>query len=265
MTELCPLEAAARGVVDHLQEAGFEAYFVGGCVRDQLLGREPREYDVSTSAEPGQVQEAFERTFDVGGGKFGVIVVVTDAGNVEVATFRSDDAYVDGRRPTGVRFSSAEEDAQRRDFTVNGLFLNPATGEILDYVGGRADLDARVLRAIGDPRKRFAEDKLRLLRAVRFATTGPFQIERETWDAMGEMASEIGVVSQERIREEISKIVVSGRPNHVHVSRDRFYDNARDLLAKLRKCGLHGVDVIERQSECVFGVTRWYTGGTWHT
>jgi len=200
---------AALAVVETLRAGGHEAYFVGGCVRDDLLGRTPREYDIATNAEPDRVQQLFRRNVAVGK-QFGVIVCLIGDIPVEVATFRSDDAYVDGRRPTSIRFSSAREDAERRDFTMNALFLDPATGEILDFVGGREDLDARVLRAIGDPRQRFEEDKLRLLRAVRFAATVPAEPDPETWAAVKEMAPGIVQVSWERIREELNRIVTSG-------------------------------------------------------
>lgn len=208
-----PDRREAHAIVRRLRAAGHEAWFVGGCVRDELLGRPPKEYDVATSADPDTVQSLFRRTLEIGKA-FGVVIVLGPGDppiRTEVATFRADDAYVDGRRPTGVRFTTAEEDAQRRDFTVNGLFLDPDTGRVVDHVGGRADLDARVLRAIGDPRQRFTEDKLRMLRAVRFATTGPFAVERDTWDAVRAMAREIRVVSQERVREELCRILLSGR------------------------------------------------------
>lgn len=202
--------AAALDVVLRLRAAGHEAWFVGGCVRDELLARTPPDYDVATSARPELVQGLFPHTVPVGV-QFGVVIVVTGGIPVEVATFRSDEAYVDGRRPTGVRYTSAREDAERRDFTMNGLFMDPVTGEVLDFVGGRADLDARVLRAIGDPRARFREDRLRLLRAVRFATTVPATIEPATWAAVCEMSPAITEVSWERIHAEITKILVSGR------------------------------------------------------
>lgn len=209
--------AAALRIVRRLRAAGFEAWFVGGCVRDLLLGRAPKEFDVATSATPDEVESLFRRTIEVGKA-FGVVRVREEVDGTdtetEVATFRADGVYIDGRRPERVRFTTAREDAERRDFTVNGLFLDPEGGHIVDYVGGRADLDARVLRAIGDPRRRFEEDKLRILRAIRFAATGPFEIERETWDAVRAMAPEIRVVSWERIREEISRILVSGRSAH---------------------------------------------------
>jgi poly(A) polymerase len=215
-----PDRVEARRIVRRLRAAGHEAWFVGGCVRDELLGREPKEYDVATSADPDTVQSLFPRTLEVGKA-FGVVIVLgprtePDGPPVqtEVATFRADDAYVDGRRPTGVRFTTAREDAERRDFTVNGLFMDPETGEVRDFVGGRADLETRTLRAIGDARRRFTEDKLRMLRAVRFAATGPFEIHADTWDALCAMSGEITVVSWERIREEVSRILTSGRSAH---------------------------------------------------
>ena len=201
--------AAALAVVQGLRAGGHQAYFVGGCVRDELLGRTPREYDVATDAEPDRVQELFRRNVAVGK-RFGVIICLMGDVPIEVATFRSDDAYVDGRRPTAIRFSSAREDAERRDFTMNALYFDPITGQTQDFVGGTADLQNRVLRAIGDPRERFREDKLRLLRAVRFAATVPAEPEPDTWLAVKEMAPCITQVSWERIREELSRILVSG-------------------------------------------------------
>src|SRR5213596_2110279 len=148
-------EAVATELVRRLRAAGHEAYLAGGCVRDRLLGREPLDYDIATSAPPETVQALFRRTVPVGA-QFGVILIVEDGVPFEVATFRSDDAYVDGRRPTGVHFGSARDDAQRRDFTINALFLDPLSGEVVDFVGGRRDLSAGVIRAIGDARSRIA-------------------------------------------------------------------------------------------------------------
>src|SRR5262245_8918169 len=159
---------AASDVVRRLRAAGFETYLAGGCVRDRLLGREPGDYDVATAAPPDQVRKLFRRTVGVGAA-FGVILVLDRDFQFEVATFRSDDAYVDGRRPTAVHFGSAEKDAQRRDFTVNALFQDPETGRVIDFVGGEADLRAGLVRAIGDAAARIREDRLRMLRAVRFA------------------------------------------------------------------------------------------------
>jgi poly(A) polymerase len=204
------MESFARGIVARLQANGFTALFAGGCVRDRLMGRDPHDFDVATDAPPEAVQRLFPRTVAVGA-HFGVVCVVGDGMQVEVAAFRDDGVYLDGRRPESVQFSTPERDAQRRDFTVNGLFLNPITGEVIDYVGGRKDLEARVLRAIGNPAERFREDRLRLLRAVRMATVLDFEIEPETWAAVKENARFIHEVSAERIRDELVKIFVHPR------------------------------------------------------
>jgi poly(A) polymerase len=200
---------AARRVVERLVAAGHRAVFAGGCVRDRLLDRPSDDYDVATSARPEEVQKLFRRSLAVGA-QFGVILVVDDGVPVEVATFRADDAYVDGRHPSSVRFTTMEEDAARRDFTVNGMFYDPLEDRVIDLVGGREDLARGVIRAIGDPRRRFAEDKLRMIRAVRFAARFGFELERGTTEAVRDMAPEIAVVSKERIGEEIVKILTEG-------------------------------------------------------
>jgi poly(A) polymerase len=201
----------AEQVVQQLTDAGYTALWAGGCVRDLLIGREPKDYDVATSARPEQVREVFgkRRTLSVGE-SFGVIVVLgpKSAGQVEVATFRTDGCYVDGRRPETVVFSSPQEDAQRRDFTINGMFYDPLRKQILDYVGGEKDLTAGVLRAIGDPHARMEEDKLRMLRAVRFAATFDFELDASTADAVRSMAEQISVVSAERIAQELRRMLV---------------------------------------------------------
>jgi len=199
----------ATGIVKRLRDAGHQAYFAGGCVRDQLLGREPLDFDVATSAPPEAVQALFRRTVPVGA-QFGVILVVEDGVPFEVATFRSDDAYVDGRRPTGVHFGSARADAERRDFTINGLFLDPLGGEVVDFVGGLADLRAGIIRAIGDARARIAEDRLRMLRAVRFAARLRFTIEPVTRAAIAAAAPTITDIAAERIGDEIASILTEG-------------------------------------------------------
>ncbi|MFT6181595.1 MAG: poly(A) polymerase [Akkermansiaceae bacterium] len=191
-----------------LREAGHVVYFAGGAVRDQLLAKEPKDYDLATSARPAEVQALFKRS-DAVGEHFGVIIVKGEGEMIEVATFRTDGSYKDGRRPESVEFSSPEEDAQRRDFTINGLFQDPITGDIIDHVGGRADLDAKILRAIGEPQKRFEEDALRLLRAIRFATVTGFEIEEKTWAAIQECAPLLAQISPERIRDEFSLILVA--------------------------------------------------------
>lgn len=202
----------AIDVVRSLQEAGYEALWAGGCVRDQLLGLEPKDYDVATSALPDEVCKLFRRTIAVGKA-FGVIEVLGPRVDgvtlkIQVATFRSDVSYTDGRRPDRVVFSSALEDALRRDFTINGMFFDPIHDRLIDYVGGQEDLRGNVLRAIGNPLVRFEEDKLRLLRAVRFATRFQMKIDPATETAIRDMHSQVSVVSAERILEELRKILV---------------------------------------------------------
>src|SRR5689334_11228320 len=173
----------AADVVRRLRAAGHETYLAGGCVRDRLLGREPGDYDVATAAPPEVVRRMFRRTVGVGAA-FGVILVLEGDYQFEVATFRSDDAYVDGRRPSAVHFGTAEKDAQRRDFTINALFQDPESGHVIDFVGGEADLRAGIIRAIGDASARIREDRLRMLRAVRFAARFGFAIDPETLAAI---------------------------------------------------------------------------------
>jgi tRNA nucleotidyltransferase/poly(A) polymerase len=200
---------AAAEVVRHLRAKGYEAWFAGGCVRDGLLGRAPADYDVATSAPPETVRRLFKRTVPVGM-RFGVILVLDGPYRFEVATFRSDAAYVDGRRPSAVHFGTAEQDAQRRDFTINALLADPFTGEVIDYVGGRADLRAGVIRAIGDPQARISEDRLRMLRAVRFAARLGFTIEPRTRDAIVAAAPTVVDMAAERIGDEIAKMLTEG-------------------------------------------------------
>jgi poly(A) polymerase len=204
----------ALAIVRRLRQEGFQALWAGGCVRDQLLNLTPKDYDVATDALPEQVRRIFghKRTLAIGQA-FGVIVVLgpKSAGQVEVATFRQDATYSDGRHPDHVTFSSAPEDAQRRDFTINGLFYDPLADQVIDYVGGQQDLQRRVIRAIGDPSQRFAEDKLRMLRAVRFATVFDFQIEAGTLEAICQSADELTIVSAERIAAELRRILPHAR------------------------------------------------------
>jgi poly(A) polymerase len=200
----------ANSICNTLICEGRQAFLVGGCVRDLLLGREPADYDVSTDATPDRVISLFPESVAVGA-QFGVIIVPRDGHQVEVATFRSDIGSADGRHPERVVFtSSPEQDVQRRDFTINGLLMRRDSGEILDFVGGQSDLRAGIIRAIGEPARRFAEDKLRMLRAVRFAARFGFQIEPETFAAIQLHAHEIGQVSAERIREELTKLLTEG-------------------------------------------------------
>jgi poly(A) polymerase len=200
----------ANSICDTLQGAGFQAFLVGGCVRDLLLKREPADYDIATNATPDQVLQLFPEGVSVGA-QFGVILVPRYGLKVEVATFRSDIGYSDGRHPDRVVYAnSPEQDVQRRDFTINGLVMRHDSGEILDYVDGQADLRAGIIRAIGEPGRRFAEDKLRMLRAVRFAARFGYQIEHQTFAAIRKHAKEISQVSAERIREELTKLLTEG-------------------------------------------------------
>jgi len=200
------MRAQAEEIVRRLREHGHEAVFAGGCVRDLLRGVEPHDYDIATSAWPARVQSLFPRSQAVGA-HFGVVIVRSGGHQFEVATFREDGDYGDGRRPDAVRFTTAEQDAQRRDFTINGLFFDPVDGGVLDYVGGQVDLAGRVVRAIGDPGARFREDHLRLMRAVRFATVLDFEIEDGTWGAVKREAALLAQIAVERVREELVKIL----------------------------------------------------------
>jgi poly(A) polymerase len=209
---MSPMEKTAREVAARLRDRGHIAYFAGGCVRDMVRGLPAKDFDIATDATPEVVQKIFSHTYAVGA-HFGVVVVVENGFNFEVATFRSDGAYLDHRHPADVRFSSPEEDAKRRDFTINGMFFDPEKNEVIDFVGGRADLDTKLIRAIGDPAARFVEDRLRMLRAVRFATVLDYQIDNPTWEALVASAASINEISAERIREELLKIFLS--PNRV--------------------------------------------------
>ncbi|MGA9977040.1 MAG: CCA tRNA nucleotidyltransferase [Candidatus Sulfotelmatobacter sp.] len=234
-------------IVQTLRQRSHQAYLVGGCVRDLLLGREPKDYDVATNATPEQVMTIFPETYAVGA-QFGVVLVPmpespparevasnvctensdrvdvgasTHARSVEVATFRSDIGYSDGRHPDEVRFSQdPREDVARRDFTINGMLLDPVSGEVLDFVGGRGDLEDKIVRAIGDPEKRFAEDKLRMLRAVRFAARFEYTIEPATFSAIQKLAREIQVVSRERVRDELTRMLVEGHARRAFLLLD---------------------------------------------
>ncbi len=201
----------AERIVKILHKNNHEAYFAGGCVRDNLRGVEPKDFDIATSALPEQVVALFPKTVPVGV-QFGVILVIEEGIPFEVATFRTESKYLDGRRPSEVIFSNVTEDAKRRDFTVNGLYFDLKKNEVLDLVEGRKDIDAKIIRTIGDSRARFQEDHLRLMRAVRFAVQLGFEIEKPTWAAVCEMAPLLKSVSIERIRDEFSKILTSAQP-----------------------------------------------------
>src|SRR5262245_60658618 len=216
MSSTDPRRDFAVEVVETLTKAGFTALWAGGCVRDLLLGKAPDDYDVATNARPEQVQDVFgpKRTRAIGA-SFGVVLVHgprrKGAGDVEVATFRTEGPYLDGRRPEHVAYATAEEDARRRDFTINGMFFDPLADQVLDYVGGREDIERKVVRAIGDAHARFREDKLRMLRAVRIAARFEFTLDPQTAQAIQAMAPELLVVSQERIAMELKKMLVHHR------------------------------------------------------
>ncbi|MED5470790.1 MAG: CCA tRNA nucleotidyltransferase [Verrucomicrobiota bacterium] len=207
-----PIKEEATKVISKLQQSGYLAYFAGGCVRDLLRDQVPTDYDIATNALPEQVTSLFSKTRSVGA-HFGVIIVISGEFAFEVATFRNDGSYGDGRRPESVEFTSPEEDVLRRDFTINGIFYDPIEGSTIDYVNGQEDIESGTVRAIGDPESRFREDHLRLLRAVRFAARFDYQIEENTWAAICSHAEEIKNISEERIRDELSKILTD--PNRV--------------------------------------------------
>ena len=244
------LKNLAISIVQTLRRKGFQAYLAGGCVRDLLLNREPADYDVATSANPNEVMKLFPESYAVGA-QFGVVLIpqnssvpaasplanavpenqprIRENGTIEVATFRSDHGYTDGRHPDAVRFSKdPRQDALRRDFTINGMMLDPSTNEVLDFVGGRKDLDLGIIRAIGDPEKRFAEDKLRMLRAVRFAARFDYEIEPETFAAIQRHAPEIQMVSRERVRDELTRMLIEG-----HARRAFLLLDATGLLSQV--------------------------------
>ncbi len=227
-------EAAARDLCATLRKAGFRALFAGGCVRDLLMGVPPKDYDIATNALPEQVMALFPRNAPVGAA-FGVVLVIRPEGLFEVATFRSDGPYLDGRRPAAVTFCAEEEDAARRDFTINAMFLDPERDELIDFIGGREDLARRLVRAVGDPVARFREDRLRLLRAVRFAAKTGFSLDPATHAAVkAEAASLHSGASVERVREELVKMLTEGR--------------AGTALTLLDETGLLGVVLPEIQA-----------------
>lgn len=201
-------EQAALKIIKRLHEKGFQALLAGGCVRDMLLGRAAKDYDVATDARPEDVQKMFRRTLAVGA-KFGVVIVMLDSCQIEVATFRTESGYADGRHPETVAFSNAKEDAARRDFTINGMFYDPIEDEIYDYVGGKADLEAKILRTIGPAYERFGEDYLRMLRAIRFSAQLNFAIDDDTWQAVCDNAEKITCISGERISMELEAVLVN--------------------------------------------------------
>lgn len=194
-------------IINILKKAGHEAFWAGGCVRDMLLGIEPKDFDIATSAKPMDIKKLFKKTIPVGE-KYGVVMMKRNEHHFEIATFRSDSGYSDGRRPDAVIFTNAEEDAKRRDFTINALFYDPTEDKIYDYVGGQKDLDAKLIRFIGDPHERILEDHLRIIRAIRFKNTFGFQYHPETFEAIKKHAKLITKISKERIRDELNKMIM---------------------------------------------------------
>jgi tRNA nucleotidyltransferase/poly(A) polymerase len=246
----------AVDVVKTLRQAGYEALWAGGCVRDSLLQRIPVDYDVASSATPEEVIRLFgpRRTVPVGA-SFGVVMVLGPnraSGQVEVATFRTDGRYLDGRRPSSVQFCTPQEDAQRRDFTINGMFLDPLNGNVIDYVGGREDLAAGMIRAIGNPADRFAEDKLRMLRAVRFAATFGFELEADTCTAIQQQAHDLRQVSVERIAQELRRMLS-------HFSRERSLALLKETqLLSVLFPQIYGADALAETGEAAKRFTRCY-------
>ena len=209
VTSAAAARTRAISIVKRLREEGFEAYLAGGSVRDLLLGKEPQDYDIATSARPEEVRRIFAATIPVGA-QFGVVLVLIDEQPFEVASFRHDGAYLDGRHPSEVRYGSLEEDVRRRDFTINGMIYDPIDERVIDLVGGKRDLDRRSVRAIGNPQERFSEDRLRMIRAVRFAASMQFEIEPLTFAAIQQMAATVTQISWERVGDELTRILTEG-------------------------------------------------------
>jgi len=211
------MKVTATNIVKKLVEHGFRAYFAGGCVRDLLMKKKPHDYDIATNAKPEQIEQLFKKTIPIGK-QFGVIIVIEKKHHFEIATFRSDSGYSDGRRPDAVLFTDPREDAKRRDFTINGMFYDPINKRVLDYVNGQRDLNEHLIRFIGSPRKRIEEDHLRIIRAVRFAHQIKGQYHPETYKALKHYAHLITDVSKERIRDELNKILLL--PNRAKALED---------------------------------------------
>jgi len=234
----------AHSIVRRLVQNRFKALFAGGCVRDMIMDRTPEDIDIATNAHPDDVAALFEKTVPVGA-SFGVMKVIIEKRDFEVATFRTEGPYLDGRRPSDVHYASPEEDAHRRDFTVNGIFYDPLNNQIIDFANGRADIKKRIIRTIGDPAKRFDEDKLRLLRAVRFAAKLQFQIEQDTWNALCSLAPTVTQTSWERIRDDILKILLDeNRRRGFELMRDagllkQVLPEVADMIGVEQPAGFH--------------------------
>lgn len=253
---------AAIKILRKLRSNGFEALLAGGCVRDMLLGQRAKDYDVATNAQPNEVTGLFERTLKVGA-KFGVIIVLIENQQVEVATFRTETDYVDGRHPATVKFSTAAEDASRRDFTINGMFYDPLKKEVIDYVDGQADLRAKIVRTIGKPIDRFSEDYLRMLRAVRFSTQLGFAIEPRTWSAICTNSSKISQISGERISIELEGILVN--PNRAAGTAMLFDSGLAEavfpgLLSKHRKNAIEVLGRLQKNIDFALALAALFVG-----
>lgn len=253
---------AAIDIIRRLQAHGFEALLAGGCVRDMLLGHRPKDYDVATNARPKDVVKLFSRTLTVGA-KFGVVIVLMQRAQVEVATFRSEAGYRDGRHPDEVAFTNAAEDASRRDFTINGMFYDPLAERVIDYVEGQADLDRRIVRTIGDPQERFAEDYLRMLRAVRFSTRLGFAIEPATFAAIRQNAERITRISGERIATELEAILVD--PNRQAGAAMLFDTGLADAIfpglpAEHRQCALAVLGRLRKHVDFPLALAAFFAG-----
>lgn len=253
---------AAIKVVERLRKNGFKALFAGGCVRDMLLGRRANDYDVATDALPEDVIKLFRRTLKVGA-KFGVVIVLIGKQQVEVATFRSEGGYVDGRHPASVTFTSDVEDACRRDFTINGMFYDPIKKDVVDYVNGRGDLKSRLIRTIGRPAERFGEDYLRMLRAVRFATQLDFTIEPQTWLAICDNARKITDISGERIAMELEAILVS--PNRGRGAKKLFESGLAKAVfsgfsTKQEKPAINVLSRLKKKIDFALGLAGFFVG-----
>jgi poly(A) polymerase len=244
-------QAMALSVLRRLRRAGYETYFAGGCVRDRLMGNRTHDYDIATSATPDQVRQLFRHVLLVGA-QFGVAMVVEKQQIVEVVTFRSDSTYSDGRRPDAVSFSSPREDALRRDFTINGMFYDPLSREVIDYVDGQRDLAARVIRTIGLPTERFGEDYLRMIRAVRFAVRFGFVIEADTEKAIRQRARSIERISGERVFDELSKMLSAASAGEALAELDRM-GLARHILPELFDAGMDWAGTVDRVSALAAG------------
>jgi len=245
---------AAITIIEKLREQGFEALLAGGCVRDMLLGRQAKDYDVATIAKPGEVSKLFRRTLEVGA-KFGVVIVLLDDQQVEVATFRTESGYVDGRHPTEVEFTTVREDASRRDFTINAMFYDPVEEKVIDYFNGRDDLERQIIKTVGDAQQRFKEDYLRMLRAVRFSAQLGFKIDQQTWQGICDNSENISKISGERICMELNGILTC--PAKSYAAQMLFDSGLSQAIFKNfdDKSAITGINVLNQMPNSVDFIT----------